>query len=142
MQTRDEYIAGLRELADRLERHPESPTPWDGNGGTMLVFVQSEAEFAEAARCYGGVKRQGDKGIELHNGILGLRLKVVPVADAVCERVEVGTKIEVDYEVPEDVKERYRVEREVPVYETRCPDSILNAPDYEHTDGTTMALED
>lgn len=142
-QTRDEYVAGLRELAARLERHPEAPLPHDGHGySSILVFVRSPEEFAEAARCYGGVKHHGDKGIELRDGVPGLRIRVCPLEDTVCERVEVGTRTEVAYEVPEDVKEQYRVEREVPVYETRCPDSVLNPPELAHSDGLTLVTDD
>lgn len=148
------YIEGLRELADRLERHPDAPLPTTGSSefSPMHVVVTDRDELACAARCYGGTKDRDRSGnLCLVGGVPGLNLSVLTTG-GVCERVQTGTKphrrtVEVCQCGAEIVDtddggrvcgERgadtcYRADPpllrevvdEMPVFETRCPDSIL-----------------
>jgi hypothetical protein len=130
-QERAGFIAGLRELADRLERHPDAPLPYHGSDCGLIVMPMSADELAAAARCYGGDKVQGSKGLELHARIGGVRVQVVSSLAKVCERVEVGTKKTVVYDIPDEVREQYAVEVEEPVFEVRCPESVLRPGEAE-----------
>ena len=126
---RADYIAGLRELADRLERHPDAPPPFEGNLGMWLVMPHSPEEMAAAARCYGGRKIQQVDGFGLIDGIPGLRIKVLSALAKVCELVETG---EVEYyeDLEVLIPARTRtVTRTRPKSEWRCPESLLQLGD-------------
>ena len=119
------YIAGLRELADRLERHPDAPPPFEGNLGMWLVMPHSPEEMAAAARCYGGRKIQQVDGFGLIDGIPGLRIKVLSALAKVCELVETG-EVEEYEDVEVLIPARTRtVTRTRPKSEWRCPESLL-----------------
>lgn len=93
---RTAFIAGLRDLADRLERHPGAPLPYHISEATALVFAHNDDEAREAARCYGGTKRSHDvHGFALVDCVPGLNLQVVPLYGA-CERVELGTEVVIE----------------------------------------------
>ena len=122
---RADYIAGLRELADRLDRYPDAPPPFEGNLGMWLVMPHSPEEMAAAARCYGGRKIQQVDGFGLIDGIPGLRIKVLSALAKVCELVETG---EVEYYEDVEVLTPARVRtvtRTRPKSEWRCPESLL-----------------
>jgi hypothetical protein len=126
---RADYIAGLRELADRLERHPDAPPPFEGNLGMWLVMPHSPEEMAAAARCYGGRKIQQVDGFGLIDGIPGLRIKVLSALAKVCELVETGELEEYeDVEVLIPARTR-TVTRTRPKSEWRCPESLLQLGD-------------
>lgn len=128
-EQRDGYIAGLRALADRLEAHPDCPPPWAGvhpDYSPISVYATGAEEFVAAVRAIGGAKQRTDDGVEVVQVLGGgLYLRIRDLAGAVCERVQVGTRVE---QVPDPewvAPEPPMVEVEVPVYEVRCPDSIL-----------------
>ena len=111
------YIEGLRALADRLEAHPDCPLP-----GPAIVHAFGAEPMAAAVRAIGG----GTKSIDAYGSLNVTRelrgLKVIVVAlGGVCKRVQVG---EEDYE-DEEVVEVRRVTKTRPVFEVRCPPSIL-----------------
>ena len=119
------YIAGLRELAFRLDRHPDAPPPYEGSQGMSLVMPHSPEEMAAAARCYGGRKVEETDGFALVDGIPGLRIKVLSALAKVCELVETG---EVEYYEDVEVLTPARVRtvtRTRPKSEWRCPESLL-----------------
>ena len=124
------YIAGLRELAFRLDRHPDAPLPYEGSLGVSLVMPHSPEQMAAAARCYGGRKVvEESDGFALVDGIPGLRIKVLSALAKVCELVETG-----EFEEYEDVEvlipARTRtVTRTRPKSEWRCPESLLQLGD-------------
>jgi hypothetical protein len=127
------YIAGLRELADRLDRHPDAPPPYEGSKAPALVMPHSPEQMAAAARCYGGRKVEETNGFALVDGIPGLRIKVLSALAQVCERVETG-----EFEEYEDVEvlipARTRtVTRTRPKTEWRCPESLLQLDTAEVT---------
>ena len=127
------YIAGLRELADRLERHPDAPPPFEGNLGMWLVMPHSPEEMAAAARCYGGRKVEETDGFALVDGIPGLRIKVLSALAQVCELVETG-EVEEYEDVEVLIPARTRtVTRTRPKSEWRCPESLLQLDPAEVT---------
>lgn len=90
------YIAGLRQLADALEAHPELPLPYDGTTGALTMqFLHDDprAAMAAAARA---LPCQLDKVINnyddmpqggylyLRGKLAGLRVELVTYRDAVC----------------------------------------------------------
>jgi hypothetical protein len=150
-EKRAAVVQGLRELADVIERHPDAPLPFLGEHGAISVFPHTPEELAEAARCYGGEKQETANGLVLCKVFGAVHLQVHAWAAGVCERVEVGTKpVSKQVEgcprcaspvVPVDGGKACRsggrrhffapapvlvevVENE-PVYEVRCPDSVL-----------------
>ena len=130
---RADYIAGLRELADRLERHPDAPLPYEGNLGVSLVMPHSPEQMAAAARCYGGRKVEETDGFALVDGIPGLRIKVLSALAQVCERVETG-EVEEYEDVEVLIPARTRtVTRTRPKSEWRCPESLLQLDTAEVT---------
>ena len=52
-----EFIAGLRELADFLEAHPELPQPVNGS---FNVFVRDKATFVQIARSLNYATKNGN----------------------------------------------------------------------------------
>lgn len=124
---RQGYIDGLRKLADKLEAHPNAPVPFYGSSGfaQALVMCWTKEEFMAAAKAFGGKKVQTDSGVAFENTLGEFHLKVMAVGNSVCERVQVGTKTEIEYNVPDEVRAQYAVQVEVPQYETRCPESVL-----------------
>ena len=131
MNTREQYIDGLRELADRLERHPETPLPY-ATGTRQSVslpvpfYSDTEREFSDTIRALGG----GDKSIgtdgklTVTGSLAGLHYEIV-LMNGVCELVETG-EVE-EYEAVEVVTEAVTrtVSKSRPVLERRCPDSLL-----------------
>lgn len=101
------YIAGLRELADLLEQHPEVPTPYQGSEGKYAALSihhlgtgpEVKPAFAATVRALPGSRtkdvRDGDYGayFDVH-AVLGgaLHVKVTAYRDTVCERHVVGTR--------------------------------------------------
>jgi hypothetical protein len=122
---RADYIAGLRDLADRLERHPDAPLPYEGRLGMSLVMPHSPEEMAAAARCYGGRKVEETDGFALVDGIPGLRIKVLSALAQVCERVETGEVEEYEDVVVMTEAVTRTVTRTRPKTEWRCPESLL-----------------
>lgn len=122
MSDRDEFIAGLRELADRLERHPDCGLPFVAPH--LSIYCHSEDTFAASVRAIGGTKTvdaQGNIGVETK--LAGLPVGVRMLGE-VCELVEVGTEEYDDIEVVTEAVTR-TVRKTRPVYERRCPESLL-----------------
>jgi hypothetical protein len=106
------YTAGLRALADVLDRHDEVPLPHAGNGTEISInFLSGQdprAALAAAARAIpcdwrkdaweapDGRNAYFDLLGELH----GLKLKLCAYRETVCERVVTGTR-EVTVTVPD-----------------------------------------
>ena len=119
------YIAGLRELAFRLERHPDAPLPYEGSESDSLVMPNSPEQMAAAARCYGGRKVEETDGFSLVDGIPGYKIRVLSALAKVCELVETGEdEYYEDVEVLTPARTR-TVTRTRPKSEWRCPESLL-----------------
>jgi hypothetical protein len=91
MTTTNEYIQGLRDMADYFEAHPQFANPYATF--TCNIFADDMAKFTALCRQLGG----GDKTAE--GGFLELSRSFGPHAIAVniakaasCEKVQVGTK--------------------------------------------------
>jgi hypothetical protein len=88
------YTAGLRQLADILDAHPEVPLPYEGRVSPIsFAFhgyeVEDHAgELAAAAR------------ILITGSLQGLRIECWAMREQVCERVVTGIR-EVTREVPD-----------------------------------------
>ncbi len=93
------YSAGLRQLADLLDAHPEIPLPYDGrpNGGTPITIHHLDGNrgaFAATVRALPGRKEKAVHGdyYDVNVSLHGLRLTVAAFRDTVCERIVTGTR--------------------------------------------------
>jgi len=87
---RAEFVAGLRELADLLEKHPDIPEPIM----SANAFVDTREELAKVARLGFWEKcEQGEWFILARNFSAGLRLEVNINRSKVCKRKVVGTRV-------------------------------------------------
>jgi hypothetical protein len=98
--TRAEYIAGLRMLADLLDANPHLGLPFDGRTLPMSVYITREDEqrekLAEWARALPGQKTKSEEGtggvfLALTAQLRGVSLRVLANREEVCERVVLGT---------------------------------------------------
>ncbi|HEX5347886.1 MAG TPA: hypothetical protein VFW64_12430 [Pseudonocardiaceae bacterium] len=105
MSARQEYIDGLRALADLLEANPDLRLPYTGRdrGGALLVMPHGDErdEVAEWARALPGEKSKTvrDEYFDLDGQLHGLHLRVIAHRDKVCRKVVKGTR-EVKEQVP------------------------------------------
>lgn len=108
---RGDYIAGLRALADLLERDDAFPLPDDRDvawylfgvdaDGKKLPDAEQKARAADLVRRLPGrqEKQQTGELFRFRGHIGGIRTQVIVDRDAVCERVVTGTR-EVEEKVP------------------------------------------
>jgi hypothetical protein len=78
MTDRQEYIDGLRELANRLEHNPDSPLPWYGSQtfAPLLVIPTNASQTVDALKVYGG-QFKTENGIECFDSVIaGLHVRV------------------------------------------------------------------
>lgn len=93
------YTAGLRQLADALDAHPEIPLPYDGHDGPItiqfLFGADPRAEMAAAVRalpCAWRKDARDDQYFDLNGNLAGLKLHLVAFRDEVCTRRVTGTE--------------------------------------------------
>ena len=105
---RTEYVAGLRALADLLERHPELQLPANEVHWHFLSGPNPKADLAQFARLIGGEIAKGTYGddsskygsyFELRGQLEGLNVSASAYRDSVCTRVVKGVR-EVTKTVP------------------------------------------
>lgn len=130
-----EFVQNLRNAADFFEAHPELGVPT-----TALDFVfagdvngkscDTKEGLAEFVRLVGGriEKKEDDTFYRLISQQNGFIVRAIAWRQNVCERVQIATKLEPAHVIPAQ-EETEVPEREVPVYEWRCP-SLL-APEEE-----------
>lgn len=101
MTDRTQYIAGLRELADLLERHDDLPLPdtgtgkynaidWHLFGGDNQGDLEAQKDLARRiVRVLPGRAEKWETGdlFRLHGHVSGLAWQVIVEREAVCERV-------------------------------------------------------
>lgn len=100
MTDRNAYIAGLRQLADVLENHPEVPLPFEGNGSEMTFhFLGGDDPKGAMAATARALPTTFTKDVRLAGyfdmyGVLagGLKIKLTAFRNDVCERVVTGTR--------------------------------------------------
>jgi hypothetical protein len=106
---RTAYTAGLRQLADILDAHPDVPLPYEGRVSPIsFAFhgyeVEDHAgELASAARILiPGIreKKADDAYFRVAGSLHGLRIECWAMREQVCERIVTGTR-EVTREVPD-----------------------------------------
>jgi hypothetical protein len=108
---RTAYIAGLREIADFLETHPDVELPyltsiqtgrWENTLDVYLTGSGQRAQLAAYGRALGKFEKTANSGdrFKIFRRFGGITLVVSAGRDEVCERVVVGTT-EVTREVPD-----------------------------------------
>lgn len=129
-----EYAAGLRELADLVEAHPEL-LPWNR---INWVSIHRNDDALGALQAAARVMAPCAKKVDDHNFGLskefrgGVTLVVETARENVCEKVQVGERVEVELDI-DAIKEMAGVtEAELPTisktvveYEWKCPPSLL-----------------
>jgi len=106
MSYRDEYIKGLRGLADLLEANPELPLPYDGHGAELNFIEGNDEEDRRGAAVFARVmpgtvrKTPRDDYFDFNAEIHGLRVQWISRRVNVCERVVTGIR-EVVIEEPD-----------------------------------------
>jgi hypothetical protein len=143
-EVREQYIQGLRDLADWLDAHEEFEINEYMDGCIAINYVQTKEELAERARQFGPGKKFDDTysiGLERSFGPHGVSLNIGK--EQSCERIQVGVKeVTKTYrrgQEPEDavlVDSAYvAVKEEEPQYDWKCPPSLLRSlSDGEHDD--------
>jgi hypothetical protein len=117
-----QYLDGLIELhkflSERPALIPEAPIIVDN-------FVWDEDQFAPKVKALGSAEKKNTSDYYYLRRNIGIhKVEVTIRREKVCERVQVGTK-EVTHTIyPENVQTT-TITEEVPVYEWKCPDSIL-----------------
>jgi len=146
MRAMSEFVQGLRDAADFFESRLALGVPYEGQGVPTFHYYGQVA----------GVPVDSVGGLNLFAGIMGGRLdksadevyyrltadrgtfKVEATAtrNSVCERVVVGRKTEPAHVIPAQA-EQHVPEREVEIYEYRCPTLTkpLRKPRVEEGDG-------
>ena len=124
---RQDFINGLRQLADYLEARPALPVPDDlpVQGWVFSWDDDAREELAAAARAMGKAEKQvSDFAFTLRGPQFagGIYYYVGASRHTVCERVVVGTE---KVEVPDPNAPTITEEREI--VEWHCPDSLLDA---------------
>ena len=138
MTARDQYIAGLRALADLLDADETMPLPYDGTGYSQIaVFYHgsdSKDGLAAFARAFPGrlEKVYDDEseafGFELRGtlgGPDGLGIRAVGDRTKVCRRVVTGTRTEIREEPITQVVGKRSVPVEVETVEWICDEPLL-----------------
>lgn len=121
-----EFTDGLRAMADWFDQHPE----YQGEAyGHATVHLNAE-QLADFARAVGNAEKESnDYSFSLRRKFdERVSLRSWTIRDAVCEQVQVGERTVTRHVLPEGV-ELVEVTETEPVYEWRCPDSILRPVD-------------
>ena len=108
---RAQTIQDMRTLLDFVEAHPDIPMPYFGQ---VDAFAGKENLRTIAKAMSPATKKSEGDFFMLTRRFGSVNLEVNFPRDEVCERVEVGKKV-----VPAVPK------HEEPLYEWKCPDSIL-----------------
>lgn len=147
MTDRDQYIAGLRELADLLEQNPDFRLPYEGSTGNMTVFLMSydvadpKVAMAEHTRTLRRHTREAvtkdatsayfDVNTRL-GGPDGLSVQLSTQRAQVCERVVVGTEVKTKLVRDPELVEKLplvAVEEQEEIIEWQCAPILASAAD-------------
>lgn len=135
--THSDFVQALRDAADFFKARPELGTPTTARleygfyghfGPNLDTTVDSKDGLAKFAHIVGGElkKDADDRYYRLIADRGNFSVKAVAYRNDVCERVQVGTKIEPEHVIPAQ-EEQIVPEREVPVYEWHCPSLLAEA---------------
>jgi hypothetical protein len=102
--TPDEFIEGLRQIADFLVEHPEVPKPYHLMGTEFYIYLfgdDQRATLTTIAKAMGRAEKKvdGDRFL-VSRQFAGITLIAQADRAEVCERVVVGTR-EVEVEEPD-----------------------------------------
>ena len=118
-----EYATGLRLVADFIEQHPELPLP-PTEFSNYSLNTKEEAE--KLMRALGTCEKvYTDQMFYLVKKFGALTYRGVFFRDEVCTRIQVGEKLVPEHHLPARDAETIAEHME-PVYEWRCPGSVLN----------------
>jgi hypothetical protein len=118
------WLDGMRAMCDFLEANPKYIQGDDGQ--TINVHARDKAGLARAAKdlapCEKYVGLSGYYSVVKKFG--PHKLDAFALRDQVCERIQTGVKTVTERVIPEGVQ-LVEVTKEVPVYEYKCPKSLL-----------------
>jgi len=98
--THDEFVSGLRALADYYERHSELPLPDFGISGEVQIFdVNGKDEMAKIAGIFGNCEKEYDWMFRLKKKLGPFTLCAIDYKDQICTKRVVGTR-QVEKRVP------------------------------------------
>lgn len=107
MSERQEKINGMRALCDFLESAPDVPVPFGRLQSEYLLGADVKEQMVKVARAMKTFEKDIDEDNYALVKMFGpIRLRIYTKRKSVCEQVQVGVE-------------------EVPKYEWRCPDSLL-----------------
>ncbi len=122
---RTEFIAGMRELADWLEDHPDvkRPSIWTT---TINIFAADKEKLIELRRATGLSQKveAGEFFMFRKEFRGGWKVDLNVNKQHTCERVKVGTKV-VPAKPPRSIELPAEPEKVEDVYEWKCPETIL-----------------
>jgi hypothetical protein len=120
-QQREEFIRGLRELADFYERTPGMPLPSE-TSTSFYLWPNSSDSVGKLAKLLAPAKKEFSSSFfTLSRKFGSIKLEISWYKEDVCERVVTGQKQAVE-KVPVAYEDRI-VTRDI--VEWRCPESIL-----------------
>jgi hypothetical protein len=127
--THEEVAQGLRELADWIEKNPESVLPSElVSGGSLKIFqVSGKDEMAAIARAFGTCEKEVDSDFFRLVKMFGpIRVEAIDYRENVCERIVTSSETIVEM-VPDPEFEVPKIEqsRVLETVEWRCPGSLL-----------------
>jgi len=100
VSARDEYVTGLRMLADLLDNNPNIPLPYTGREKhTGLLWILHDDQRATLAAIAKALPGKVEKSVRVKDGafdligqLAGFHVKAIANRDEVCTRVVVGTE--------------------------------------------------
>lgn len=133
----NEYAAGLRQVADWIEQHPEVDIPEPSITAYSLYSKEKAAVTARAMSAGGRCDKVfADTLVTLKRDFGGITLQYHGTRSNVCEQVAVGKRVVPEKYVPPQPATEAQVipEHEETVYEWRCA-PLLGKPDIEVEEG-------
>lgn len=124
MANRIEIINGIRAMLDWLESHEEVPIP---NGfEDIQIYPDGKENLLKVARAMGSFKKSSDESFfHVTKDFGSIKVRASEWRNQVCTRKQVGIR-----KIEERVPTAYEIqEKEVPVYEYECPETLLGKGD-------------
>jgi len=119
----ENWVAGLREMADFAEQHPDLFEKQYGE--TINLFASDAEDMAkQTSRLGTSTKLVSENWYTMSRRFGPHRVDLNIARKQFCERVQTGTKT-VKQPDPEALKQVPTIEVEEPVYEWLCPESVL-----------------
>ena len=122
--SREEFVQGLRDVADYYESHPDLETPWEG--ARFSAFCYSPESFSDQVKAIGAGNKEVDDyyaRVE-HHFAGGHVIAVVSPRDTVCTRRVVGEE-DIEVEIPDPEAPTVTVTQKKEIVEWDCPPSFI-----------------